>query len=163
MSGWKAGLCHVQWSFESHLESENSAVKSSYLISAEGSYQCCNLPAISLCLFMAWVIIAFINLSSLGHGFHSQSLTQQTSKDHLDFGEESNSLGKMERSGQEFSPNKFVPGKMFVWFRARASGHRTASPDFLNTNLSGFSQWKEWQRQGESVLVSFGYFYHQSS
>lgn len=72
---------------------------------------------------MAWLIIALINLSRLGHSFHSQ----QISKKHLDFGEESNSLGKMEWFRQEFSANKFMPGKMFVWFPARASEHRTDS------------------------------------
>ena len=76
---WLAGkpwLCHGQHffshgSFECHLETENTAVKGSYLISAKESYHSCfNLTVISLCLFIARFIrihlAALINLFSFG-------------------------------------------------------------------------------------------------
>lgn len=72
----KQCLCHVQHffshgSFECHLETENTVVKGSYLISAKESYHSCfNLTVISPCLFIIWFIhihlAALINLFSFG-------------------------------------------------------------------------------------------------
>lgn len=97
-------MCHVQHffsqgSFECHLETENTAVKGSYLISAKQSYHSClNLTGISLCLFITRFIhvhlAALINLFSLGAWL---SLTKPHLAD-LDFVKDSNSR---ENAGQD--------------------------------------------------------------
>lgn len=169
MTGWKSRIVSrpaflFSWSFECHLETESCAVKGSYLI--KGSYQwCCNLTVISLCLFMAWFIIALINLSSLGHGFHSQSLTEQTSKDHLDFGEENNSHGSAGQDGtiQTGIFCKWVYARKNVCLISSTSKWTQNSQLWLSKHKSQWLFSVEESTETGWECFTLGYFYHQSS